>query len=457
MFKSISKSLNIPHLLIFLAVALGAIKVYGYPFTIFLVFASFFFWSDRFIVWHVIKKQSIICGFWALTLSLITLRGLDNDLRVLFVFIQTILIFFITARFSLIDLAKIDFQMISKSAFAGTLVSFIAYYILSYVNNGDDQENFMGSSALASYAIFVIGMWYLFWIYNSKESISLLIISFGIFSFLFGQLDSRYWFILIFCVPLIVIFTPRKFIELKRRIYLATCVFIVGFSLFFAGNYTISSIANSQKLNLDTVIYKLENPFRQARNYIVEHQLFYSTEVNDLNKLKSNNVALNTIDGDFSSCFILSDVITMSLGKTATTHDTERFVEPLIGNLMWYKSGLENFLLGNGLYSSKTEMISCMSLFYRIINKKVVNNIGVYRGNTATTFLYEFGILGLLCLAFTIFSLLRFFLIYPVLILVFSLLLFQAFVTSIYYAFSFLFPFYLFILKGAYGSQSNKY
>jgi hypothetical protein len=456
-FKFISKSLSIPHLIIFIAVALGAVKVYGYPVTIFLVFTSFFFLRDRFVVWNVINKQSLIWGFWALTLSLITFRGLDNDLRVLFVFIQTILIFFIAARFSLIDLKQIDFQMISKSAFAGTLVSFIAYFIFSYANNGDDQENFMGSSALASYAIFVIGMWYLFWIYNSKESISLLIISFGIFSFLFGRLDSRYWIILVFCVPLIVFFTPRKFIGLKRRIYLAACVFIVGFSLFFAGNYTISSIANSQKLNLDTVIYKLENPFRQAKNYLVEHQLIDLTGINDLIKLKTNNEVLNTIDGDFSSCFIFSDVTIMSLGKTATSHDTERFVEPLIGNLMWYKSGLENFLLGNGLYSSKTEMISCMSLYYSIANKKVVNNIGVYRGNTATTFLYEFGILGLLCLAFTILSLLRFFLIYPVLILVFSLLLFQAFITSIYYAFSFLFPFYLFILKGAYGSQTNKY
>lgn len=478
MYNFISKYLSIEHVF-FLYIIFGSVKLVGYPLiAIFITISGFILFANFYAIQEVIRNHSLILIFWILTFLIAVLRGFHHDYRVLLILIQLVFIFIITAHISLINFSNINFHRFSAWSFIGVLAFCLAYLLFAYINNGDNQENIIGSSALASYAFCIIGFWYLIWIYNTKDSILLLIFSFGIFSFLFGHLDSRYWFILIFFVPLIIFFTPKNFIEFKKRIFLALFSFVFGISLFFAGNYTVTSIANHQKLNINTVLYKLKNPFLQAKNYFVDHNFNSYEGLNSLldgnnqavdNKFNSNDrlnplldgnnqaVKHNTIkDSSLSSCNIANQIELISMGKSARTHDTERFIEPIIGFLMWYESGLENFLIGNGLYSSKVEMLSCMSLYYTLVNKKIYNNIGIFRGNTATTFLYEFGILGLLCLLFSILSLRRLFSSYPVLILVFLLLIFQVFLTSIYYSFSFLFPFYLFILKGGYASKSAR-
>ena len=108
------------------------------------------------------------------------------------------------------------------------------------------------------------------------------------------------------------------------------------------------------------------------------------------------DLALDVDSKKLNSCgYIDIGKITKSLPVGA--NDSERFVEPLIGNLIWLTNwNIKSLFLGNGIYSSKTKFVNCMTAYYLSADIHVENNNGIYRGNTLSTFPFEAGFVGML-------------------------------------------------------------
>jgi len=277
----------------------------------------------------------------------------------------------------------------------GTLVSSLAIIFVNFSYPAHLQIVFKGSSALVFNFLFLLSFIFLSVKGTSKANFVLSLVTFCSVAFLFGCLESRAWMLASLTLVLMVFVNTLRSKSILRGLSIGITLLIIGSFGFVLGNHTIPQIATEQKVEVSKYAEKITNPLSQLSQFSgsLKHQ-----NVFNLNPSPEISEPCPKID---------IELLVGALPKGAS--DAERFVEPLIGFLIWLSEpSVNSILFGNGLYLSKSGFVDCMSAFHVAANLQVETNIGIFRGNTISTFPFEGGVIGML-LIFTVVMRLIFF------------------------------------------------
>jgi len=391
----------------FLYAFFGAIKIYGAAFFEWFLIIAFALMAIiknqdfRIYIKKIFSENKLLLGLIALVLVISTYKGLKYDFRVFIypiLFISSIIVgVFIKSDFFKISKRLSLFTFIGLAFYCSVYI-FMHFYDVSY-----EQIFFKGSSAMAFN--FLLINFILYKSINFKKS-NFVFFNAGylLSSYVFGMLDSRVWLISIFIFGIFIIFDRSKFLLKSYP------KFFFGIIFMFV-NTQVYLFVNEQDdcaIKEAPVTYKITRPFEELGSYIqaltlngvgpIEYQHKYSKYQDQKCVVgeEEKNKAFNGEILDTSLCSEKEFITRFTSNVPLTLYDSDRFIEPIIANYMWLQNSFSNMIFGEGLYSSKYRLSPCMNVYYKSSKKVIENNINIYRGNTLSVFLFEFGILGFL-------------------------------------------------------------